>query len=239
MLSAKTIYNAYGLVKSVLDEHMDIDLKCIKLPQKEEFVANVLTPEEVGKLIACLQGNVAEVPILLAVWLGLRRSELAALRKSDFDFKRGIVTVRAARVLDSDNKYVEKSTKTTKSTRTIDCPQYIMDKVKAMPDGGGYLFQLHPDTAYKTLQKVCEANGLPRVRLHDLRHVAASIMELLNVPEKYTMDRGGWSSKQTMKGRYQHIYNAEQHRINAQIDAYYLGLVSSNNPSISNENANE
>ena len=238
-LSPKTILNAYGLVKSVLDEHVDIDLRKIKLPQREEYVANVLTPDEVGKLIVELRGNVGEVPILLAVWLGLRRSEIAALRKSDFDFKRGTVTIRAARVLNSDNEYVEKGTKTTKSTRTIDCPQYILDKLAELPDDGEYLVKLYPGTVYKILQKVCEANGLPKVRLHDLRHVAASIMEALGVPDKYAMGRGGWSSKQTMRGRYQHVYSAEQQRINTRIDGYYSELVAVADGKGANENAND
>jgi len=238
-LSPKTIYNAYGLMKSVLDEHIDIDLRKIKLPQKEEYTANVLTPDEVGKLIVGLRGNVAEIPILLAVWLGLRRSEIAALRRSDFDFERGAVTIRAARVLNSDGKYVEKGTKTTKSTRTLDCPQYILDRVAELPKDGEYLIKLYPGTIYKVLQKVCEVNGLPKVRLHDLRHVAASIMEALGVPEKYAMGRGGWSSKQTMRGRYQHIYSEEQQRINTRIDKYYTELVTSADNKNANENANK
>ena len=222
-LKPKTIENAIGLLKPVLSDHVDLDLSKLVLPQKEEYIAEVLTPDEVGKLLLAIQGEAMEVPILLAVWYGLRRSEIAGLEKSDFDIKNSTVTIRSARVFNENNELIKKNTKTTKSTRVLSCPKYILEKVALLPDG--LILQKHPNAVYKALQKICEKNGLTKVRLHDLRHVAASIMSVLNVPDKYAMARGGWSNKKIMQGKYQQAYDTEQQRINATIDSYYSTLM--------------
>lgn len=73
----------------------------------------------------------------------------------------------------------------------------------------------------KSLHRVCEDNSLPPVRLHDLRHINASVMLMLNIPDKYAMERGGWSSKDTMTGRYQHTYDAEKISVDNKINNYF------------------
>ena len=236
-LKPKTIENALGLLKSVLSEHIDIDLSKLVLPQREDYIANLLTPDEVGTLLLAIKGDEMELPLLLAVWYGLRRSEIAALEKSHFDLKNGTIAIQSARVFNENNELIKKSTKTTKSTRVLSCPKYILEKVAFLPDG--FILQKHPNAVYKSLQKICEKNGLTKIRLHDLRHVAASIMSALNVPDKYAMARGGWSNKKTMQGRYQHIYDTEQQRIDASIDNYYSALMTAAEIENANKNAND
>lgn len=230
--SAKTISNSFGLIKTVLMENMDMDFSRIALPKKELHQTEILSPDEVGKLLVVIKGHAAELPILLALWLGLRRSEIAALRKKDFNFKKKTVSITSALVQNEKNKFVEKGTKTTLSTRTLSCPQYILDKVSALPDDNAYIVKSSPGALVKALHRICEANGLPIIRLHDLRHVNASIMLMLNVPDKYAMERGGWSSKKTMTGRYQHTYDSEHAKVNDTINNYYAELLNAN------ENAN-
>ena len=223
--SAKSIYNAIGLVKSVLSEHIDVDLSKLLLPKRELYIANALSPDEVATLLRGIVGHKAELPVLLAVWLGMRRSEIAALRRSNFDFNKGLVTVRTARVPNEDGVFIEKGTKTTRSKRAVECPKYILDKVESLPKDQEFIMAIHPNSLQKMMETICEKNGLPKIRFHDLRHIAASIMLMLNVPEKYAMERGGWSSKRTMQGIYQHTYDSEQKRMSAVINNYYESLL--------------
>lgn len=232
-VSAKTVINAYGLMRTVLSLETDIDLSRITLPQKPVTGGKTLTPEQIGQLIKAVQGNEIELAVLLAVWLGLRRSEIAALQKSDFDFEHNTVTIHAALVQNEDNTWVEKGTKNSTSTRTLSCPEYIISRVKSLNDGR--ILSLHPNTLYRNLQKICERNNLPIVRFHDLRHCAASVMLLLGIPDKYAMERGGWASKQTMTGRYQHTIDSAAQAISNTIDNYYYGLL---NDESKLENAN-
>lgn len=223
-LSAKTIKDMVGTLKSVLKESdVDLDLSKLVLPKVQPSPYATLDPEEIKILLKAIKGDPCEVYILLALWLGLRRSEIVALEKSDFDFKHGTVTISSALVKDENNKLVAKGTKTASSVRVLSCPQYILDMVKKLPDGK--IYGMDVGTILKVLHRVCRQNDLPQIRLHDLRHVNASIMLMLNIPDKYAMERGGWSSKQTMTGRYQHTFSNEKKRVDDKINDYFQGLL--------------
>jgi hypothetical protein len=47
----------------------------------------------------------------------------------------------------------------------------------------------------------------------------------LNIPDKYAMERGGWSSPSVMKSVYQHTFSAEREAIEDKIDNYFNGLL--------------
>lgn len=223
--SAKTVKDAYCFVKTVLiSRHVDLDYDHIALPLVQPSPYKTLTTDQVGVLLNAIKGTPCEVQILLAVWLGLRRSEIIALEKKDFNFAQKTVTIATAIVRDENNEYVEKGTKCAASARTVSCPDYILDKVKEMPDGK--LYTNDPGYILKELHRICEANGLPPVRLHDLRHVNASIMLMLNIPDKYAMERGGWAAKQTMQGRYQHTYDEEAQLVDDVVNTFFSGLLS-------------
>lgn len=226
-ISAKTIKDSYCFIKTVLiNNNINLDYKRVALPQVQPSPYLTLTPDEIKILIAAISESECEIPILLAIWLGLRRSEIMALEKKDFDFKKQTVTISAALVQDENNKYVIKGTKCAASVRTLSCPEYILEKVHQLPDGK--IYNMYPNYIIRTLHRICKENDLPPVRLHDLRHINASIMLLLNVPDKYAMERGGWATKQTMTGRYQHTYDAEKISIDNKINSYFEGLLKRN-----------
>ncbi len=222
-LSGKTVINAYGLIRTVLTLETDIDLSRIVLPRADEKAGCTLHPEQIGTLIRAVEGDAIEVPVLLSVWLGLRRSEVAALKKSDFDFTGKTVSIHAALVQNDENRWVEKSTKTRTSTRTLACPDYILEKTARLPEGN--ILTVHPNTLYIKLRRICSRESLPQVRFHDLRHCAASMMLLLGVPDKYAMERGGWASRRVMTGRYQHTVDSQTRAISRTIDDFYMGLI--------------
>ncbi len=223
-LNAKTIKDAYCFIKTVMsDNGVDIEYDRIALPQVQPSPFKTLSPDETKTLIIAIQGDPCEIHILLALWLGLRRSEIIALQKQNLDFKKQTVAISSALVQDENNKFVEKGVKCAASVRVVSCSSYILSKVEQLPEGKIYTC----DAGYilKSLHRVCEHNGLPPVRLHDLRHVNASIMLMLNIPDKYAMERGDWATKQTMAGRYQHTFNTEKIGVDNAINTYFDGLL--------------
>ena len=56
---------------------------------------------------------------------------------------------------------------------------------------------------------------------HDLRHVNASVMALLRIPDKYAQERGGWKSDKVMKKVYQQTFSDERERVDDVIDQYF------------------
>lgn len=82
-----------------------------------------------------------------------------------------------------------------------------------------------PQTIRNRLAAATEKAGIPFYRLHALRHTNASIMLSLNTPDKYAMERGGWSSDKTMKQTYQHTMSETRKKIDANIDAYFDSIM--------------
>lgn len=60
---------------------------------------------------------------------------------------------------------------------------------------------------------------------HDLRHVNASVMNLLNIPDKYAQERGGWKTDAVMKGTYMQTFTRARVEVNDTIDNYFESLL--------------
>ena len=201
--SNKTVLNAYRALTAVMNQFTDQQLK-VTLEIPEEREVNLLTREQLQILISAIQGDKSEVPLLLALFLGLRRSEAMALEHDDFDQATNIITINKAKVPNKDGAFVVKRTKTKKSRRKISVPTYLADRLKVCIERGEPFYNVAPERPYKRLQILCERYDLPKISMHDLRHQNASIMLALNIPDKYAMERGGWASNNTMKRIYQH-----------------------------------
>lgn len=53
----------------------------------------------------------------------------------------------------------------------------------------------------------------------------ASIMLMLGVPDKYAMERGGWSTDCILKSVYQQTFSSERKKIDKMIDGYFNGII--------------
>lgn len=225
--SPKSVHNIHGLLSAVLAEyHPSLHLNTT-LPQKKIVEQTILEPEQIGTLLRAVEGNEMEIPVLLAVWLCMRSSEITGLTWDCVDFQRKTVTVKQARVRDKDNKWVEKGTKTTSSTRTINAPDHIMDKLKAAKKTatGDHVVTIKGNCLYQRLKTILKRNNLPDIRFHDLRHTSASVMVLLNIPDKYAQKRGGWATPNTMRKVYQHTMATKRSSVDEQIDRFFSSLL--------------
>lgn len=139
------------------------------------------------------------------------------------------MTVKEAVVPDENNKLVSKGTKSAASERVLSCPQYIVDAFKRIDRRGDHIINQHPETIRRKLQTICNNAGIPFIGLHALRHQNGSTMLLLNVPDRYVMERGGWSNIQTPKTIYQHTMTEGRDQATQAIDRYFNALVSRQN----------
>lgn len=48
---------------------------------------------------------------------------------------------------------------------------------------------------------------------------------MLNVPEKYAMEMGGWSTPDVYKNVYQETFDSERTKADSVIDAYFNGII--------------
>lgn len=231
----KSVRNIHGLLSAVLREYYPALRLNTTLPQKERNEQSYLEPEQISTLLRAVKRDEMEIPVLLALWLSLRSSEVTALTWECVDFDHSTITVRQARVRDKDNNWVEKSTKTTNSTRTISAPDYIMDLLRAAKGDAGpddRVVTINGNCLYRRLKTILHRNGLPDIRFHDLRHTCCSVMASLNVPEKYMMERGGWSSPSVMRQVYTHAMTSKRNAVDEQIDNYFYSLLTTQDEGI-------
>jgi integrase len=99
-LSARTIGHAHRILSKALREAMRHDLlvKNVCTIQRAPKVIGdemqILTPQQVADLPEQLHGHALEVPALVALFCGLRRGEILALRLGDVDLDDEVIHVR-------------------------------------------------------------------------------------------------------------------------------------------------
>lgn len=219
-LSPKTLRNAHGLLSAALGVYLpDLTLRTT-LPAKQRKLRELPEPTEV---FAAIRGTEIELPCMLAIWLGLRMSEVRGIRYSDIS--GNMLTIRSTKITIEGEDVVRDQTKTYYSTRQIRLPQHIRDLIKRQDGSGEYVVELSGQAIYKRFIRLLEREGIKPMRFHDLRHLNASVMHELGVPDKYAMERGGWSTPDVLRNIYQHTFDDKRREIDEIIDKYFEGLL--------------
>lgn len=222
-VSPKTVANAYGLVRPVLKDY-GIDVFGVKLPQRQPKKKSYVQPEEIEKLLQAASEDKYEAAILLALWLGLRRSEICGLCWDCVDFQKKTITVRRTLLMNKDGECVlEDRTKTAKSHRTLPCPDYILDRLSAIRNekSEGRIFTFHPNTLVHHIHNVCASAGITDTTTHGLRHTNAAVMRHLGISDAYAMERGGWTEERTYKSIYSYVFDSTAKKEGEVIDEFF------------------
>lgn len=195
-----------------------------EFPKAQKFEGKAYTPEQAVRFLDALkkEGEPLRAAGTLALCYGLRREEIVGLRWSDIDFKQNTLTVRNTVVQEGDLRIEEERTKTQKSKRSIalvpgtvpyllelqqrqEQAGLVLDKVCAWPDGR----IVRPDYLTRHIPKFMERADLPVIRLHDLRHTAASILAMSCSP-KQVQDFLGHEDISTTMNIYTHTMDSQR-----------------------------
>lgn len=224
IISGKTLKNSWGFIQTVLKEEAHRDPPKVKMPQIVPADKLFLSPDQIKTFIQGAKGNKAEIPALLAL-CGLRKSEILALKWENIDLENKIIHVRGAAVLNEHHKLVQKKeNKNRTSTRNVPIMiDELYDALKAAPKKDGLIVECAQNTLYSRINRICEKNGLPKVGVHGLRHSFASLAYHLGVPERITMELGGWANNQTMHKIYIHIAQADVTKYATEMTNFFKG----------------
>lgn len=213
--SPKTVANSWGLVSSAIAMQEPEKVFAVRLPARKKHLKELPNAAEV---IAAVKGTEVELPVLLAMCCSLRMSEVRGIRYRDI--KGNIMTVREVCLRLNSGDCIREQTKTYQSTRRLTLIPYVKKLIGAgEPDE--HIIKLTYSQIYNRYVSAIEAAGLPHMSFHDLRHLNASVMLMLGVPEKYAMERGGWSSDATMKNVYEHTFSTEREKVDAKVNRYF------------------
>ena len=200
-------------------------------PKKDRFIGNFYDAEEVNKLFEVSKGTKLEFPILFGAFYGLRRSEALGLKWDAIDFENDSITIRhtvTSVTLDGKVQLVAADTTKTKSSlRTLPLVPFVKERLLVLKKeqennrrlcGRSYHKQfagyvcinemgdlIKPHYVTEQFPKLLDANGLRRIRFHDLRHSCASLMLANGVPMKQIQDWLGHSDFSTTANIYAHL----------------------------------
>lgn len=145
-----------------------------------------------------MKGTEIELPVLLAMWLSFSMSEVRGLTKSK-SVQNGYIVINEV-VVDVDNKPVRKSqAKVRTRKRKHKIPTYIKEHIDKTNPEIDEIVPMSGHAVYMRWTRLLQKNNLSHMSFHNLRHVNASVMALLRVPDKYAQERGGWKTDKVMK----------------------------------------
>lgn len=186
--------------------------------------------DEVGEILQYASAHNPELGHFLhiATSTGARRGEVCALRWSNLDTKRGTLTIEHS-IAEVPGGLKEKGTKTHAERRiALDAETLavfeaqraiVTDRAKSVGmkiSPNAYVFSREPDckvpmtpgTITRQFQAVRDALGFDNVRLHDLRHFAATRMITAGVPIRTVSGRLGHANPATTLSVYTHFVEA-------------------------------
>lgn len=220
--SPKTVANAHGLLSAVLAEYKPSMTLRTTLPQKIKHEVQIPSEGDVRAIMEAAAGTKYELPIMLAIWLGLRQSEILGLTWDCIDGET--LYVRQAIVM-GENGPVEKGTKTYSGTRSIHLPPYLSALIASYPHNGEHIINMSAKSVYSGFSRICEKAGVQHYRFHDLRHLNASAMLAVGVPDKYSMKRMGHATNNMLKTVYQHTIKEKEKQYDDAIENYFSNLM--------------
>ena len=217
--SPKTVYNMHGFLSTVLKTYRSDFILRTSLPKKVRPKIYVPTSAEVKKVIECTVGSELEIPVLLAAFGPMRRSEICALNSDHI--KQNIVHVEYAMVMNDSHGWVIKRPKSFAGDRFISYPDFVADKLKGIH---GKITNLNPSQISDRFSDLLDDNQIHHFRFHDLRHYCASELHTLGIPDVYIMQRGGWEDDTTLKNVYRHVLVDREKEMNEIGNDYFSKL---------------
>lgn len=216
----------------------------------EVYISQTYSMKELNQLLDIVKDDTIEIPILLASYYGLRRSEVVGLKWSAINFEENTLTVNHTVVQVSGHsnsnikgKLIAKDrTKTIQSNRTLplygDIKKALLEKQKRIILNK-QLFKksynnkyedyvcikdngdlINPDYITHKFQKIIKKHNLKKIRYHDLRHTIATELNANGVDIKSIAEFLGHCNLSTTR-RYAH----PDERIKQRVASTYENLI--------------
>lgn len=249
-VSTRTIRHAHTLLKQMLAEAMKHGLvvrnvAAVQSPPKiESDEVQIVGADRLKELLARLRGHALYPKAALALFAGLRRSELMALRWRHIDFDRRVLQVRDALEETRANGIRVKGPKSKAGRRDITMPDILLDALRAhrqsqlelrlqlglgRPDGDDLLFP-NIDGGLTSPQQLssqwfvfAKSIGMPDVTFHALRHTHAAQLIDAGVDVMMIAKRLGHARASTTLNHYGHLFRSTDDKAAAAINSAITG----------------
>ena len=227
--SPKTIKNIWSLLHAAIKMHAPEKYLHVDIPRKRKTRITIPTEENISELIQQCSSEELRTAIILASCMGLRRSEICALKWSDIRENKFLIVDKAV-VIDDHNRLITKGPKTISSNRTLEIPAKVIQyltfiKLIHNSKQESFVVPIKPDALTRRFVKLRNKHGFA-CRFHDLRHYYASVLVALNIPDIYAMEMMGHSTPGMLKKVYQHIMEFKMKESTKKVNSYFTSKLS-------------
>ena len=180
--------------------------------------------QEARRFLQVIQGDRLAALYTLAITTGLRQGEILGLCWSDINLTSGSITIRNS-LQKHRGRYSLVEPKSTKSRRTLVLPGLAIEAIRVHkrrqlverlrmpgePNEFDLVFTTRAGTPInrhnltRDFQALLRREDLPKLRFHDLRHTAASLLLAQNVQPRDIMEVLGHSQIGLTMNLYSHV----------------------------------
>lgn len=207
-VGARTVQIVRIVLRSCLQHAVNLGIirhnpaELVTVPHSSKKQLNVWNEDEAGQFLGSLKGERNEVLYYLALTTGMRQGELLGLKWADVEWRREVVMIRRQAVKIRGGGYGFAEPKSARGWRSVDLGVGSIEKLRKQYE----LVQLarkiardnwqENDLVFPTgkgtpqlgtnidreFHRLMQKAGVRRIRFHDLRHTAASILLSRGIP---------------------------------------------------------
>lgn len=240
-LARSSQHKIHNVLKMCLDRAVQWSLvqrnpcKLVDAPPKQRRPEiKVWTAQEARKFLQAAQDDRLYAIYVLALTTGMRKGEIIGLQWSDIDLKGQYLTVRRIVVQVRGKNFVTEP-KTPSSRRRIDLPAVAVQalhehKRKMAAEGWAvpWVFVNQAGTPIygnalgsRDFPRLVMKAQVPRIKFHDQRHTAATLMLMEGIHPKVVQERLGHSSISMTLDTYSHVLPSMQREAADRIDRIF------------------
>lgn len=219
----KTIYNQLTAIFNYAIRFHNLDKNPCHIAgsigKKDADEMQILSLQEFNKMIDCVTDKENKFFYIILFWTGMRKGELLALTYEDVDFENKTIMINKNFQIVKKEKLIT-DPKTPRGRRVIAVNDIVLNCIKELwstsykPNKTDKIFYLSKDSLKRQLDTACKKAGVPRIRVHDLRHSHASYLLSNGVNIVILSRRLGHEKVQTTLNIYCHICPNSEDRLN-------------------------
>jgi integrase len=233
-LQPRTIARCHSVLNQALAQAIEWGIvtrnicSVVKRPSIGKRPATVWSRDEWSAFL-----ELAKADTLAPLWYflaveGMRRGEALGLRWSDVNWERGTVHIAQSVVPDRNDRgraVIQSRAKTAAGSRSVRLTAETLAVLREHRDRQAFQRQgaedrwqdyglivctstgtpINPNNVTRSYDRLVMLSGVPRIRVHDMRHTAATMLLRAGVPAKIVSERLGHATIAIILDTYSHV----------------------------------